>query len=90
MCAFTNGDPRVEAHRHKTTSVTTYELNLCGFERTALQFGQPKSVSFKLPASDLRPLNRVGRRVVEPGKFNLMTGASSADLRLRGSFTIVP
>jgi len=31
-----------------------------------------------------------GRRVVEPGKFFVMVGAASADIRLQGEFSVAP
>ena len=34
-------------------------------------------------------INRQLQRVVEPGKFNVMIGHSSADIRLTGSFEVV-
>jgi len=84
------GDEVVQAYfRDDFSSVTTYELNLCGFERVTLQPGETKSVSFKIPAKVLELINREGRRVVEPGEFSVHIGASSEDLRLRGKFTVV-
>jgi beta-glucosidase len=74
--------------RDEVSSVTTYELKLCGFERVSLDPGERKTVSFRLPASALELTNREGRRVVEPGEFSVMVGASSADLRLKGQFTV--
>ena len=85
------GDEVAQLYFHQeTSSVTTYELNLCGFERVALQPGETKTVSFKLPASALELINREGRRVVEPGKFQVMVGASSEDIRLKGTFAVAP
>ena len=85
------GDEVVHLYFHQeTSSVTTYELNLCGFERVALQPGETKTVIFKLPASELELINRAGKRVVEPGKFQVMLGASSEDIRLKGTFTVAP
>ena len=85
------GDEVVQLYFHQeTSSVTTYELNLCGFERVSLQPGETKTVSFKLPASALELINRAGQRVVEPGKFQVMLGASSEDIRLKGAFTVAP
>ncbi len=85
------GDEVVQLYFHQeTSSVTTYELNLCGFERVSLQPGATKTVSFKLPASALELINRAGKHVVEPGKFQVMLGASSEDIRLKGTFTVAP
>ncbi len=85
------GDEVSQLYFHQeTSSVTTYELNLCGFERVALQPGETKTVSFKLPASALELINRAGQHVVEPGKFQVMIGSSSDDIRLKGTFTVAP
>ncbi len=81
------GDEVAQLYFHQeTSSVTTYELNLCGFERVSLQPGETKTVSFKLPASALEIIDRKGRRVVEPGGFKIMVGSSSEDIRLNGAF----
>jgi beta-glucosidase len=84
------GDEVVQLYFHQeTSSVTTYELNLCGFERLRLQPGETRTVTFELPASELELINRQGRRVVEPGRFKVMLGGSSADLPLGGGFEVV-
>jgi beta-glucosidase len=83
------GDEIAQLYFHQeTSSVTTYELNLCGFERVSLPPGETKTVTFKLPASALELINRKEQRVVEPGAFKVMVGSSSADLRLNGSFKV--
>jgi beta-glucosidase len=83
------GDEVVQMYFHQdTSSVTTYELNLCGFERVHLNPGESKKISFKLPASQLELINRAGRRVVEPGTFKVMIGSGSEDLRLTASFEV--
>jgi len=74
--------------RDVVSSVTTYELNLCGFERVHLNPGEKKTVTFTFPVTALELINREGRRVVEPGEFQIMVGASSEDIRLQGTFTI--
>ncbi len=85
------GDEVPQLYFHQeTSSVTTYELNLCGFQRISLQPGETKTVKFTLPTSELEILNRKGERVVEPGAFQVHVGASSADLKLSGGFEIVP
>lgn len=84
------GDEVVQLYFHQeTSSVTTYELNLCGFERIRLQPGETRTVTFALPASELEIINRQGRRVVEPGRFKVMLGGSSVDLPLGGGFEVV-
>jgi beta-glucosidase len=84
------GDEVAQLYFHQTTSsVTTYELNLAGFERVSLQPGETKTVTFKLPASALELINRQNQRVVEPGAFKVMVGSSSTDLRLNGGFEVV-
>lgn len=75
--------------RQVTSSVTTYELNLRGFERVSLQPGESKTVTFQMPVSQMWLINRRGERVVEPGEFKIMVGAGSTDLRLKGSFEVV-
>lgn len=83
------GDEVVQMYFHQdTSSVTTYELNLCGFERVHLNPGESKTVSFKLAASQLELINRAGKRVVEPGTFQVMLGSGSEDLRLTASFEV--
>lgn len=83
------GDEVVQVYfRDDLSTVTTYELNLCGFERVPLAPGETKSMQFQIPLSALELINREGRRVVEPGTFTIKVGASSEDLRLTGSFEI--
>lgn len=76
--------------RDVVSSVTTYEKNLRGFERVQLQPGEMKSLSFTLTPDDLSLWNRSMKFVVEPGKFRVMIGSSSEDIRLNGEFTIAP
>lgn len=83
------GDEVVQLYFHQeTSSVTTYELNLCGFERIHLKAGETKTVTMELPASELQIISRSGKRVVEPGSFKVMLGSGSEDLRLTGSFEV--
>lgn len=83
------GDEVVQLYfQQEVSSVTTYELNLCGFERIHLKPGEVRTVSFKLPARELELINRKGQRVVEPGTFKIMLGSGSEDLRLSGQFEV--
>lgn len=74
--------------RDDVSSVTTYELNLCGFSRVTLGPGEAKTVTFEVPMQAFELIDRAGRRVVEPGTFTLRVGSSSEDLRLAGSFEV--
>jgi beta-glucosidase len=64
-------------------------LELKGFRRLALAAGDAARVSFELPVDLLCFTALDGRRVVEPGTIDVKVGASSADLRLKGSFELV-
>ena len=58
-------------------------LELKGFQRLALEPGERKRVTFRLP-TDLLSFTVAGTtRMVEPGDFELMIGGSSADIRFR-------
>ena len=72
----------------ETTSVTTYTANLRGFSRIRLLPGEKKNIKMILCPDDLTLINRNYQRVVEPGKFKVMVGSSSEDIRLNGSFII--
>lgn len=93
-CKVTNtgrraGDEVVQLYvRDVVSSVTTYEKNLCGFERVHLESGETREVSFTIEPRDLQLLDKSGRWVVEPGEFKVMVGASSTDIKLKGNFTV--
>ncbi|MBP3983523.1 glycoside hydrolase family 3 C-terminal domain-containing protein [Pseudoxanthomonas helianthi] len=84
------GDEVVQLYtRDLVSSVTTYEQNLRGFERIHLAPGETRTVSFTLAPADLALLNREMKRVVEPGKFRVMVGGGSQDIRQQAEFEIV-
>ncbi len=83
------GDEVAQLYTHQlVTSVTTYEKNLRGFERIHLEPGETKAITFTLKPEDLSLWNRQMQFVVEPGKFKVMIGSSSEDIRLTGEFEI--
>ncbi|MDQ1639473.1 MAG: beta-glucosidase [Pyrinomonadaceae bacterium] len=85
------GDEVVQLYtRQLVSSVTTYEKSLRGFERVHLKPGESKTVSFALPNIDLAIWDRQMHFVVEPGKFRVMVGSGSEDIRLTDEFTILP
>jgi beta-glucosidase len=85
------GDEVVQLYtRDLVSSVTTYEKNLRGFDRIHLKPGETRTVSFTLTPDDLALWDRNMHFVVEPGKFRVMIGSASEDIRLSGEFTIAP
>lgn len=83
------GDEVVQMYTHEeVTTVTTYEKNLRGFDRVHLKAGETKTVSFILTSDDLSIWNSDMHFVAEPGRFKVMIGASSEDIKLNGTFEI--
>ena len=68
------------------SSVSTPVKELEGFEKITLEPGEKKTVKFTLTPYQLSLLDRNMNRVVKPGTFKIMVGASSEDIRLKGSF----
>jgi beta-xylosidase len=62
---------------------------LKAFERVTLLPKQRAMVSFTIPVDMLNFTNVHNRRMVEPGEFEIMVGASSGDIRLRGRVEVV-
>ena len=64
--------------------------SLRGFERVALKAGESRPVHFRLvPETDIARYDEVRKALgVTPGEYEVEVGASSADLRLRGRFTV--
>ncbi|HYG07140.1 MAG TPA: glycoside hydrolase family 3 C-terminal domain-containing protein [Stenotrophomonas sp.] len=64
--------------------------DLRGFSRVTLQPGEQREVSFTVqPERDLRVYDAERKRyVVDPGKYEVQVGASSADIRLRQVYTV--
>jgi len=73
--------------RDVVASVTRPVKQLVGFARVALAAGAATRIRFTLDVSQLAFFDAAMRFVVEPGEFEIMVGASSADLRLHGRCT---
>ncbi|MDE5677708.1 glycoside hydrolase family 3 N-terminal domain-containing protein [Phocaeicola sp.] len=87
----TKGDEVVQLYlRDEVSSVTTYTKVLRGFERISLEAGEEQSIEFRLGPQDLGLWDKNMNFRVEPGRFKVMIGASSTDIRLNGQFDIVP
>jgi beta-glucosidase len=94
-CDVTNagvraGDEVAELYlRDDYSSVTTFEMSLCGFERIHLNPSETKTIHFTLKPENLALYDHAGKWTVEPGSFSVMVGASSTDIRLKGQFEII-
>ena len=83
------GDEVVQLYvRDLLASVARPVLQLAGFQRIHLEPGEEREVRFTLGPEQLGMLDRDLYRVVEPGTFRILLGASSADIRLRGDLLV--
>lgn len=69
--------------RDRLASLVRPIKELKGFARVELQPGVSARVAFDLPVDMLNFTGPEGFRIVEPGVFDVMLGASSADIRLK-------
>jgi beta-glucosidase len=84
------GDEVVQLYIHHVTgSVATPVKQLKGFERISLRPGDVKTITFTLTSEELALLNQDMHWVVEPGTLDIMVGASSQDIRLKGNVQVV-
>jgi beta-glucosidase len=58
-------------------------LQLKGFQRVHLRPGERHAVTFTLTSADLAAWSEVAGWTVHPGRYEVLIGASSADVRLR-------
>ncbi len=85
------GDEVVQLYvRAKDTKYPRPLRQLRGFERITLAKGEERSVSFSLvPGKDLTRYDEVKKAyVVDPGRYEVLIGASSADIRQTATFTV--
>jgi beta-glucosidase len=79
------GDEIVQLYlRDRVSSVTRPVKELKGFERISLAPGQSRTVTFDITPDKLSFLNQNMERVVEPGMFDVMVGASSVKFQTVG------
>jgi len=83
------GDEVVQLYiRDLLASLARPVIELKGFRRVRLEPGEEQEVSFVLTPEHLHMLNKDMQWVVEPGTFRVMVGASSKDIRLRGTIEV--
>jgi beta-glucosidase len=59
------------------------------FCKISLKAGETKTIQFIIDKEKLSFYNQKLEWVAEPGDFEVMIGASSRDIRLRGNFELV-
>jgi len=64
----------------EVSSVKRPTKELKDFARVSIEPGQTKTVTFQVTPAKLQFYNREMKRVVEPGKFQIMVGGNSVDL----------
>ncbi len=75
--------------RDRFTSATWADRELKGFTQTVVEPGTSVDVSVEVPVADCSLVTANGRRVVEPGEFELLVGPSSrVDSLLSAAFTV--
>jgi beta-glucosidase len=75
--------------RELKPSVTRPVRELRGFQRVAVPPGETKTLAFTVPAEKLAFYDEKQHRfVVEPGKYEIQVGASSADIRARAAVQV--
>jgi beta-glucosidase len=76
--------------RDELASVARPVTELKGFARLRLAPGEARELHFTIGPAELAMLDVKLRPVVEPGTVRVAVGASSRDLRLRGTLTVTP
>ncbi len=87
-----DGEEVVQLYVRDVTSPRLMPVKqLRGFERITLKQGESKTVTFTLkPIEDMRYYNAMLQAyAVEPGEFEIQVGASSGDIRLKETVTVV-
>ena len=84
------GDEVVQLYTHQRDSRDPQpKQTLRAFQRVHLEPGQTKTVRFSVPVRDLAHWDVTrGRWVVEGGTYDVLVGASSADIRARASVRV--
>lgn len=84
------GDEVAQVYIHDIqASVKVPIKQLKRFERITLSPNEEKTLSFKIPVSELSFYDiRTNKFKVEPGEFEIMAGSSSQDIRLQQKFTV--
>ncbi|KDE34249.1 UNVERIFIED_ORG: beta-glucosidase [Kosakonia oryzae] len=74
--------------RDKVASMVRPVQELKAFQRVDLSPGESATLTFTLPVDMLNFTRRDGKRIVEPGEFELRAGASSGDIRATATVNV--
>jgi len=75
--------------RHVHSPVPQPRMALCNFTRIHLSHDSSARISVEIPVERLRDWDTITKQyVVEPGKYELMLGGASDDIRLRVPFKV--
>jgi beta-glucosidase len=84
------GDEVVQLYiRDEYASYPRPVKELRGFIRLSLQPGEKRRVTFRLPVNQMAFYDGDLKLVLEAGKFLVMVGGSSEDIRLNGDFMVI-
>ena len=84
-----DGDEVVQLYLDDTeASVVTPPMLLKGFRRISLKAGEEKTVTFKLDYDSFKLMDIRYNWTVEPGRFRVLVGAGSRDIRLEGEIVL--
>jgi beta-glucosidase len=83
------GDEVVQLYLHdRMASVVQPERQLKAFKRITLEAGESHNMVFSLKPEDFAIVDANMQWTVEPGTFDVHIGASSTDIRLKGTITL--
>ena len=72
----------------RAATVSQPPLQLRAFKKVCLDAGESQRIEFTLGFDELSFINQEMKRVVEPGEFEVLVGASSSDIRLKEHFVV--
>ncbi len=86
-----SGDEVVQLFLHdELATVVRPVKELKAFKRVHLNAGESRNVTMYVTPDMFRILNEKMKWVTEPGRFKIMIGGSSKDIRLRGFIEVLP
>lgn len=84
-----DGDEVVQLYaKDDVSTVVTPIIQLKDFQRVHLKIGEEKEIKFTLTANDLKLMNAQMKWVTEKGKFKIIIGSSSDDVKLDSSLIL--